>query len=291
MDNYIIYADGTESHSSSIRVYGMGMCHSSTPVCRNTWNISTNCPILPSKTEAENYLNGISDSSIILNYSKSIYDNIIDNNDLPTFYKSWQQELWERVANAPDDVIDWVGLNSLSEYSGSIQDVYEKSIDDILDGVYDRHEDIPNTYSNAWEMAASDAWEDIIDMPTAGSLAGENTEEDNTFIKPTQKELDIIKDHLSGDLQADFNDAIIEKTLQEGGELKGPDAEFYRHELEEADLMSKGMDYDTAHNAALAKYSVAEFDLYHPDVIKSMPEWFGPAWFEYWGISQYYGQT
>lgn len=190
IDNYIVYADGTESHSGSIRRYGIGMCHSSSSVCRDTWSISTNCPILSNKAEAENYLNGISDSSAILNYGNSIYDNIIDNNDLPPFSKAWQQELWERVASAPDigigsygtnenvdqwvDVIDWVSINSLSEYADSIQDIYEKSINDILNGVYEKHEDIPNTYSEAWEMATSDAWEDKVDTPAAGSMVGEN---------------------------------------------------------------------------------------------------------------------
>ena len=123
-----------------------------------------------------------------------------------------------------------------------------------------------------------------------GDKDGVHFEEDEEVsVKPTQEELDTIKDHLSGDMQADFNDAMIErieKVLEEGGELKGPDAEFYRHELEETRLMNQGLDYDTAHNAALDKYGVTEFDLYHPDVIESMPEWFGPAWFEYWGISK-----
>lgn len=50
--------------------------------------------------------------------------------------------------------------------------------------------------------------------------------------------------------------------------------------------MNQGQDYDAAHKAALDKYGVTEFDLYHSDVIKSMPEWFSPAWFEYWGISK-----
>ncbi len=92
---------------------GIGMCHSSSSVCRDTWSISTNCPILSNKAEAENYLNGISDSSAILNYGNSIYDNIIDNNDLPPF-------------------------------------------------------------SEAWEMATSDAWEDKVDTPAADSMVGEN---------------------------------------------------------------------------------------------------------------------
>lgn len=84
------------------------------------------------------------------------------------------------------------------------------------------------------------------------------------------------------------NKKALKKTSygNKGGELKDSDAEFYRHELEEASLMSKGLDYDTAHSAALDKYGVTEFDLYHPDVIKCMPEYFSPAWFEYGGISQ-----
>ena len=117
----------------------------------------------------------------------------------------------------------------------------------------------------------------------------EGCEGRNSVIKPTQEGVDIITEHLSGDMQADFNDAMIrriETVLQEGGELKGPDAEFYFHEIEEAGLMNQGLDYDAAHNAALDKYQVTEFDLYHPDVIKAMPEWFSPAWFEYWNIGQ-----
>ncbi len=112
--------------------------------------------------------------------------------------------------------------------------------------------------------------------------------EDGNSVKPTKEGLDIIEKHLSGDMQADYNDAMIERIkniLKERGELTGPDAEFYRHEIEETRLMNQGMDYDTAHGAALDKYGVTEFDLYHPDVIESMPEWFGSPWFDYWGIS------
>ncbi|MCM1259285.1 MAG: hypothetical protein NC307_15775 [Roseburia sp.] len=125
-----------------------------------------------------------------------------------------------------------------------------------------------------------------------GDVAGNEEEgvyiEDGNSVKPTKEGLDIIEKHLSGDMQADYNDAMIERIrniLKEGGELTGPDAEFYRHEIEETRLMNQGMDYNTAHGAALEKYGVTEFDLYHPDVIESMPEWFGSSWFDYWGIS------
>ena len=122
----------------------------------------------------------------------------------------------------------------------------------------------------------------VPDVPEIGGKGKSN------LVKPTQEGLDTIKKHLSGDMQADFNDAMIariEKTFKEGGKLEGPDAEFYRHELEEFRLMKQGLDYGTAHTAALDKYGVTEFDLYHPDVIKEMPKLFSPAWFEYWGIS------
>ena len=75
----------------------------------------------------------------------------------------------------------------------------------------------------------------------------EGCEGRNNVVKPTQEGVDIITEHLSGDMHTDFNDTMIrriEVVLQEGGELKGP------------------------------------------DVIKSMPEWFSPAWFEYWKIGQ-----
>ena len=78
----------------------------------------------------------------------------------------------------------------------------------------------------------------------------------------------------------------VSEALDNGEELIGPDAEFYLHELEETRLMEQGLDYVNAHNSALEEFGVTEFDLYHPKVIKDMPEWFGTAWYEYWGIEK-----
>ena len=106
-------------------------------------------------------------------------------------------------------------------------------------------------------------------------------------VKPSQTGLNMIRQHLSGDLSANFNDAMItrvENALKGGGQLVGADANFYLHEIKETTLMGKGMSYAEAHAAALKAYGHVEFDLYHPNVISSMPEEFGSKWFEHWGI-------
>ena len=48
--------------------------------------------------------------------------------------------------------------------------------------------------------------------------------------------------------------------------------------------MSKGMVYRDAHEAAINKYKISPYSIYHPDVIQNMPSWFGYQWFDFWGI-------
>ena len=197
------------------------------------------------------------------------------------------ESLWE-IFSAADMVLFARGLPSIGK---ELAQLGKKAVDDVTEEVVEK----TVQKEAAEEMAESTAKKEVTD--TAEDLSQKTVDKDDSSVikgrsnsvKPTQEGLDTIKEHLSGDMQADFNDAMIdriENTLKKGGKLEGPDAEFYRHELEESRLMQQGLDYDTAHNAALDKYGVTEFDLYHPDVIKEMPEWFGLAWFEYWGISR-----
>ncbi|MNJ66567.1 hypothetical protein D3C77_626560 [compost metagenome] len=76
----------------------------------------------------------------------------------------------------------------------------------------------------------------------------------------------------------------LEDAMTSKKKISGADASFYMHEVSEATMMKKGIDYDTAHAEALQKYDVSPFSVYHPDVIKSMPENFGRAWKKFWGI-------
>ena len=80
------------------------------------------------------------------------------------------------------DDIPWIGLESLQDYSRSLLDIYNQIIDDILNGTYDSSEDIPCTYSEAWEQAISDAWQDVVEQST-GSVPGESESD-----KPTEGE-------------------------------------------------------------------------------------------------------
>jgi hypothetical protein len=56
------------------------------------------------------------------------------------------------------------------------------------------------------------------------------------------------------------------------------------HELSEATMMRRGMPYNAAHEAALGKYGVSPYSVYHPDVISALPEFFNPSWFDFWGL-------
>jgi filamentous hemagglutinin len=49
-------------------------------------------------------------------------------------------------------------------------------------------------------------------------------------------------------------------------------------------MMSRGLSYDAAHAAAIEKYGVSPFGLYHPEVISKFPEAFNNAWRAFWGI-------
>ncbi len=56
-----------------------------------------------------------------------------------------------------------------------------------------------------------------------------------------------------------------------GTRVAGADANFYLHEISESTMMGRGMPYDAAHAAALEKYGVSPFRLYHPEVIQQFP--------------------
>ena len=106
-------------------------------------------------------------------------------------------------------------------------------------------------------------------------------------INPSQKGIDIVKQHLSGDFSDPANDAMIarlENALASGQKLTGADAVFYLHEIYESTLMKGGMDYDSAHAATLLKYGNSPFAVYHPEVISAYPDRFNFNFARFWGI-------
>ena len=111
------------------------------------------------------------------------------------------------------------------------------------------------------------------------------TSEASSGIQVSQKGLDLITEHLGRLDPADYNDAMIDRlrtAMQNGDRVFGPDADFYMHEANEATLMNRGLLYDEAHIQALERYGVTEFDLYHPEIIKTYK--FNEAWWNYWMI-------
>ena len=103
----------------------------------------------------------------------------------------------------------------------------------------------------------------------------------------TQDGLDIIERHLARLDKADGarNDEMIARlTEQLGQKITGADLNFYVHEILEDMIMDAGWGYDDAHEWALAVARVSRFSLYHPDVIRKLPNEFNSAWRAYWGI-------
>lgn len=105
----------------------------------------------------------------------------------------------------------------------------------------------------------------------------------------TEKGLNTVKQHLSGEMEADFNNAMIgrlENAYINNAKISGADLDFYSHEIYESMMMKNGMSYEAAHEAAKAYYNAVEFNLYHPDVIMQYKREFNPAWFRFWEIEE-----
>lgn len=87
--------------------------------------------------------------------------------------------------------------------------------------------------------------------------------------------LQAVKEHLAQFGPHAPNDAMVTRlqtALDSGRPVTGGDANFYLHELSEADLMKDGLSYDEAHAAALKKYGVSLYSVYSPDVIQQHPD-------------------
>jgi hypothetical protein len=80
--------------------------------------------------------------------------------------------------------------------------------------------------------------------------------------------------------------ARLRTALAEGKTISGTDASFYMYEASEATMMGRGMGYEAAHDAALSKYQVSPFSVYHPEVIQSLPGSFGTGFKKFWGLGE-----
>lgn len=169
-------------------------------------SFAANVPIFSTQEDAINYIKTGSGYDIASNFRDKTMESVIDLThvpdlapDIPPFTRSWQQKEWERLTNTPDvigigsyghgvsednwgDDIPWIGLESIQDYSRSLLDIYNQIINDIINGTYDSSEDIPGTYSEAWEQAISDAWQNVVEQST-DSVPGENESD-----KPTEGE-------------------------------------------------------------------------------------------------------
>ena len=105
-------------------------------------------------------------------------------------------------------------------------------------------------------------------------------------IRVSEKGLGLIGEHLAQFGEVEYNSMMMQRpgsALNSGARITGADATFYLHEASEATMQARGLSQPAAHAAALSKYG-SEYDLYHPDVIKALPQMFNQTWFRYWNI-------
>jgi RHS repeat-associated protein len=101
----------------------------------------------------------------------------------------------------------------------------------------------------------------------------------------TEQGLAIIEQHLAQFGEWEYNDAMIERlAAQLGSRVTGYDANFYTHEMIEAEYMAAGLDAESAHAAALAETGVSPFEIYHPEVVRRFQDAFSTAWKAHLGI-------
>jgi hypothetical protein len=101
----------------------------------------------------------------------------------------------------------------------------------------------------------------------------------------TEGGLATVTNHLAQFEEYGPNEAMLGRLAgQVGSTVRGADANFYTHELLEAEYMASGMSYDAAHAAALQQAGVSPFSLYHPEVIQQFPAYFNDDWRAFWGI-------
>ncbi|AKF07256.1 RHS repeat domain-containing protein [Sandaracinus amylolyticus] len=113
-----------------------------------------------------------------------------------------------------------------------------------------------------------------------GRLAGRS-------IRVTERGLAIVERHLATFEAFEANAAMVNRlrgALSSGGMVQGADAVFYLHEISEATMVARGTAQLVAHEAALAKYQVHAFSVYHASVVAAMPQHFNLAWRAFWGL-------
>ncbi|MBI4510125.1 MAG: RHS repeat-associated core domain-containing protein [Deltaproteobacteria bacterium] len=106
-------------------------------------------------------------------------------------------------------------------------------------------------------------------------------------IRVSEKGLLMVERHLAQFGNVPTNTAMVERlrdALSSGRRITDADASFYLHEIAEATMMGRGAAYEAAHAAALGKYLVSPFSVYHPAVISALPGYFNLAWRAFWGL-------
>jgi hypothetical protein len=106
-------------------------------------------------------------------------------------------------------------------------------------------------------------------------------------IQVSEKGINIVGKHLAQFGEWEPNQAMMQRltsALGSGTRIAGADASFYLHELSEATMMRAGASYDLAHAAALAKYGVSAFSVYHQSVVAAYPHLFNANWSQFWRV-------
>lgn len=102
-------------------------------------------------------------------------------------------------------------------------------------------------------------------------------------IRVSGKNYNVVKSHVNSFGFDNANNAMLNR-IDGARKIKGADGRFFLHELKEAQLMTSGMKYDAAHEAALMYYHHNRFSLYAKDVVQMFASEFNKQYLIYWGL-------
>ncbi|WP_201798252.1 hypothetical protein, partial [Lachnotalea glycerini] len=205
--------------------------------------------------------------------------SIAGNKASEVVYQKTNNEILATMTGAAVGMLTYGGMSKYDSVK-NVSGYYKTSeYQTVLSKVTDK--DLAETRVKVGSNLGKGAYNgNIYDGSGLGKLTGKN-------INVTEKGINIVKQHLSGEFSDITNDAMIkrlENALANGEKISGADASFYMHEITETTLMNQGMTYDVAHGLALEKYDVSPFSVYSPEVVTEYPDLFSRGFKKYWDI-------